>query len=81
VITCEHIFSDNPRRSCDNCNREMPLILRYEFSDNTTMGQMAYGELHLCEDCSNALSNLHRKVMEQGKTHKYDMDEISEVIL
>lgn len=77
MITCEH--AKDGKHSCDNCNREMPLILKYEFSDKRKNRLVPFGELHLCEDCSCALSNLYFKVMKNGVAHQYDMDEITEV--
>jgi len=55
----------------------MPIILKYEFFDSGK--QKPYSELHLCEDCSNALANLHYRCMEEGKSFKYDLDEITEI--
>lgn len=74
MITCRQIT--DRRHSCDNCDREMPLNLKYQFMDGN--GRQ-YNELTLCEDCSAAMSNLHYKVMVEGKAHQYDMDEITEV--
>lgn len=73
MITCEQVT--DRQYSCDNCNLEMPLVLQYRFSN----GGREYVRLTLCEDCSCALSNLHFKVMEEGKPHKYDLDEITGV--
>jgi len=69
--------SKDKSSSCDNCNRLMPVILKYEFFDKGN--QKPYIQLHLCEDCSNALGNLKRYCMEEGKSFKYDLDEIAEV--
>jgi hypothetical protein len=52
----------------------MPVTLIYYFTNKDFRPTIA-----LCEDCSNALGNLHHKVMTTGTTHKYDMDEIVEV--
>lgn len=76
MITCKQITKEN--HSCDNCNREMPLIINYKFIDKRIQGNSAYLQLYLCEDCSNALANLHYKVMVSGVDHKYDLDEITE---
>lgn len=75
MITCEQITVP---RQCDNCNRVMPLVLRYAFTEDVNGMPLAFVFI-LCEDCSNAMANLHYKVMATGNRHKYDMDEISEV--
>ncbi|MBW9158898.1 hypothetical protein [Clostridium tagluense] len=79
MITCEHIA--NRVCSCDNCNRIMPFILKYKFIDvNETAKETTFVNLGLCEDCSNAVSNLFHKVMEEGKPFKYEKDEIVEIL-
>lgn len=55
------------RCECVNCHREMPLTLRYNINDL---------EVDLCEDCSNALVNLHYPCMRDGKSYMYHNDEI-----
>jgi len=69
--------------SCDNCNREMLLLLQYEFLDVKSSNKMPsdkpYITLCLCEDCSNALGNLYHKVMENLEPHKYHLDEITKI--
>lgn len=74
IITCRQI---NNRFSCDNCNREMPLGIVYEFYDNGK--PRPYVTLTLCEDCSNSLGNLHCCVMLNETPHMYCEDEIIEV--
>lgn len=74
MITCQQ--ATDRRYSCDNCSREMPLILKFTFSSQR---EKAYAQLALCEDCSAAMANLHYKVMSNDKPHQYDMDEITEV--
>jgi len=80
VITCTHLPN---RHLCDNCNRGTPMALRYAFLVTDPWDkenrEAEYGALILCEDCSAAMGRLHVSVMEQGKPHKYDMDEITEV--
>ena len=79
MITCEHITSRVC--SCDNCNRIMPIILKYKFIDvNETEIETTFVELGLCEDCSNAFSTLFHKVMENGTAFKYIKDEFKEVM-
>jgi hypothetical protein len=78
MITCEHVTSRVC--SCDNCNRIMTFILKYKFIDvNETGRKTTFVELGLCEDCSNAVSNLFHNVMEEGKPFKYEKDEIVEI--
>lgn len=65
---------------CDNCNRDaMPFVIMYEMYD--TNKQSPWNKFCLCEDCSNALSNLHKLSMENGNSFKYDMDEITKSIV
>lgn len=78
-------YEQNKTSSCDNCNREMQVIINYEFIDikpNNDYHKFfkickPYVELHLCEDCSCALSNLHHNVMENFEPHQYYLDEIT----
>lgn len=62
--------------SCDNCNRKLPIMLVYQFENKK---KEIFEIKAFCEDCSNALTNLHCKVIVSGVDHKYDLDEISEV--
>jgi hypothetical protein len=55
--------------SCDNCNKESPLMLHYKFFNKN---KPAYLEIYLCEDCSCGLSNLHRAVMENMIPHQFN---------
>ena len=78
MITCEHVTSRVC--SCDNCNRIMPVILKFKFIDVTETGrETTFVKLGLCEDCSNALSTLFHKVMENGTAFKYVKDEFKEL--
>lgn len=72
MITC--IQTTGRVFHCNNCNRVMPVTLIYYI-----VGKDCHPTIALCEDCSNALGNLHHEVMVTGATHKYDMDEITEV--
>lgn len=78
MITCEQ---DTSRRySCDNCNRIVPVVLKYKFIDVTETGREdTFANLTLCEDCSNAITNLFHNVMENGTSFKYVKDEIKEL--
>jgi len=62
--------------SCNNCNREMPLLLKYDFSYEG----IAYNKLCLCEDCSAAIGHLHRSIMENHEPYNYNFDEITKSI-
>jgi len=78
MITCEHDTSK--RYCCNNCNRIVPVILKYKFVDVTETGkESVFATLTLCEDCSNAISTLHCSVMEEGKSFKYVKDEFKEL--
>jgi len=70
-------FYGDRKYSCDNCNRRVPFILKYGFFDKGK--KEPYTTLHLCEDCSNAMANLHYRCREEGKAHKYDIDEITQI--
>lgn len=76
MIKVKQILRAERRCSCDNCNREMPMVMEFSFCN--AKGK-EYTKLILCEDCSNAVSNLLHKVMEDGTSFKYDMDEIKEL--
>lgn len=54
----------------------MPMVIQYSFCDSK--GKEC-NKLTLCEDCSNAVSDLLHKVMEEGKPFIYDIDEIKEL--
>lgn len=56
---------------CMNCKRNVPFTLKYSINNV---------EIELCEDCSNALSNLHYACMESGKSYKYDKDDKDEIV-
>lgn len=75
MIKCWHLIDEKREASCNNCKRFQPLMLVYSFVNDKTSQS---SEMRLCEDCSSAIGRLHFKVMEQGKPHKYDMDEIME---
>ena len=77
MITCKE---DTSRTcSCNNCKRIVDIILEYKFIDVKENGKKrTFIILDLCEDCSNALSNLFHNVMEDGKPFKYVKDEIKE---
>lgn len=76
MIKVKQILRAERRCSCDNCNREMPMVIEYSFCNDKGK---EYTKLILCEDCSNAVSNLFHNVMEEGTPYKYDMDEIKEM--
>ena len=76
MIKINQISKEVQQHSCDNCNREMPFILKYSFCNS--QGK-EYIQLHLCEDCANAVANLFYTSMEEGKSFKYDKDEITEL--
>lgn len=73
MIKVREILKSEKVCSCDNCNRIMPLVLEYSFSDDK---DKEYNKLTLCEDCGNAMSNMFYKVMENGESFKYELDEI-----
>ncbi|MCB2309015.1 hypothetical protein LGL08_20135 [Clostridium estertheticum] len=78
IITCEQIL--NSDCSCDNCNRITSFIIKYKFTALTEdVKGFTFVNLNLCEDCSNAVSNLFHNVMEYGKPFKYVKDEIKEL--
>ena len=74
MIKCEWI--NNKWFSCDNCNREMYYGIRYTFSDRFA----EYVKLGLCEDCSNALANLHYNVVKAQDSYVYNFDEIKKLV-
>lgn len=78
MIICRQIVSYKHEIFCDNCQRNMPLVLTYDLLSKDVL--VTHKTVWLCEDCSAAIGRLHMAVMEQGKTHKYDMDEIKEVV-
>jgi len=73
MITCEQVTEKII--SCDSCNKETRFSLKYNFIDKLVNGGSYPYEMSLCEDCSNGLSNLHRKVMENGIKHKYNIND------
>ena len=77
MIRCSLLISNKHEFFCDNCQRNMPLVLVYDLIGKDVL--YMHKNVWLCEDCSSAVGRLHFAVMEQGKTHKYDMDEIKEV--
>lgn len=78
MIEAKHLNKSNcfmPLK-CDSCNRAMPFIIEYKIkADKSNDCETT----NLCEDCSNALTNLFHSVMEEGKPHKYENDEIKEM--
>ena len=77
MIKIKPVSSETRRSSCDNCNREVPFVLEYKFFSIFDIKE-PFVTLTFCEDCSNALSNLHYKCMAEGKSFVYDLDEIQE---
>lgn len=77
MIKVKQILATVERHSCDNCNREMPLIYKYSFCDSKNI---EYNKIYLCEDCGNAVSKLFYKVMKNGKSFKYEKDEFEEEV-
>lgn len=76
MIKIKSIPSRIKKHSCDNCNREMTPVLEFDFCNSKGK---SYNKLTLCEDCANAVSDLFHKTMEDGKSFKYDKDEIEEI--
>lgn len=76
MIKAKQILEKDETKSCDNCNRVMPLVIEFSFLD---IREKEFNKLTLCEDCSNAVSNLFYNVMEEGKSYKYEFDEIKEM--
>jgi hypothetical protein len=75
LIKIKHIPEKVEKHSCDNCNREMSFVVEYSFSDDNGK---EYNKITLCEDCANAVANLFYESMKDGKSFKYDKDEIEE---
>lgn len=76
MIKTDYIPREVKHNSCDNCNREMPFVIKLSFCESNGK---EYNRLHLCEDCANAVSNLLHATMKAGKNFKYDYDEIKEI--
>lgn len=70
MITCRNIGGG----LCINCLRNTKHTMQYKFENRNIIKY-----LYLCEDCSNAIANLHYKVITENKDYKYDKDEIEEV--
>ena len=66
----EYKFDSNRCHKCENCGRNTPvgLIWTLELMSKTI-------SFKLCEDCSNSIPRLHYKVMENGESYKYKLDE------
>jgi len=75
MIKAKQLLRKIKRHSCDNCNRETALNIEFSFCDSKGK---EFNKIILCEDCSNAITNLFHAVMEDGDFFKYDMDEITE---
>lgn len=76
MIKVKQISKTTQKHSCDNCNREVPFVLEYNFRNSEGN---EFNKLTLCEDCANALSNLFYKVMEEGESYKYEEDEFKKI--
>lgn len=74
MIICRQRMAPRQDINCDNCNRTPPFLLDYQITAETPRSREV--TLYLCEDCSNAMSNLHGRVMENGTMHAYVADEI-----
>lgn len=77
MIKINYIFQkDKIKYSCDNCNKELPVILEYSFYNNKSK---EYNKLILCEDCGNAMSNMFYKVIKNEESFKYENDNIEKI--
>lgn len=77
MIKVEYIFSKNPIHSCDNCNKEIQLVLMFSFLDKNS--SKPYATFVLCENCSNAVVNLFRGAMKEGGILVYENDKIIKI--